>query len=131
MIFLVSFAKVLQWENNYKTANLGGSPSVINCWFSHHNYKGTSMEQTTQKDSSATGLSSFETGVLMALVALKAAIAATPHFNAEALEKAATYFLENPPALANKDHYEWPLNMLRASQEGMLPLFNQAPTPPA
>lgn len=82
-------------------------------------------------DLDAAGLSSFETGVVLALAALKTSIAATPQFNREILEKAVQVFLDNPPADVDYDKFEWPLRVLLASQEEAAHnLLKAPPTPP-
>jgi hypothetical protein len=123
MIFLVSFAKVLQWKNNYKTANLGGNPSVINCWFSHHNYKGASVEQAPPNIVPGTGMTSTEIGLIHALAALKAAIQASPSFNVEALEQIAQTVADNPPPGVDKELFQRPIRFLIGNQDSLLQGF--------
>ncbi|WP_213778861.1 hypothetical protein [Caballeronia sp. dw_276] len=65
-------------------------------------------------------LESFEAGMSVALVALKAAIQASPGFNQTALEDCVTFFLANPAANVDPVEFAFPLKTLLQDPTALL-----------
>lgn len=75
-------------------------------------------EQETQQRLHA--LESFRIGMTMSLVALKAAIQASPGFNQSAFEDAPQFFLANPAADVDPTAYAFPIKTLLSDQSILL-----------
>ncbi|MFM0192404.1 hypothetical protein PQQ65_04880 [Paraburkholderia strydomiana] len=65
-------------------------------------------------------LESFEAGVAVSLLALKAAIQASPGFNQTAFEDCLTHFLANPAANLDATEFAFPIRTLLADHSELL-----------
>lgn len=65
-------------------------------------------------------LESFEAGVAVTLVALKAAIQVSPGFNQTAFEDCLTYFLANPAANLDATEFALPIKLLLGDHSELL-----------